>query len=664
MEPMTYLIKSAVILAMFYLIYILLLRKETHFKVHRVFLNSGVLAALLLPFLYFTQTIYIDIPAANNNVLLTPLNSSVEIITQSSEAPFNWWNLALIMYLTGLGVMLLRFMIQLISLRMLISNNPVRKLDGFRYVRVPKKIAPFSFFNYIVYNPDLHTEDELQMILKHEQVHAFQWHSADILLANLILILQWPNPFAWLYKKSVEENLEFLADNATITSVPDKKDYQLALVKVSSAEYIPALTTNFYKSFIKKRIIMLNKRTSKKYHVVKVAAVLPLLAIFLWSFNVKQDIAYNVLPSEAEPETPSSVSVAEIATSEIPGKRPTEAMVNDSAKSSASEETAEKAEESRPLLAKVNRGANMAAILQDLELKITKNTTDAQLKEMKTKVKQEHGIDLSYSVDRNSNNEITSIQLSYSGNENNGNYSIQDDEGISDFIFYIDKDGRTGFYSEEIEARRAERSYARATRLTDRTKERERDIRKVKERREDMREEIIVEREAMRREMDKRRKEMDERRKEMDEERKEMKEKMRERTRAILIERDNDDDGGLFDDEDEVEIKKFIIAGSGGNKGAPGILFGGSGNGELAFFGEGSEHAIAIDKDTTNDDLAKIKQKMKAKGVDFKYSKVKRNSNGEISGIKITVDNKGSKKIIVAKADDGEPIEKMLIEPQ
>ena len=84
----------------------------------------------------------------------------------------------------------------------------------------------------------------------------------------------------------------------------------------------------------------------------------------------------------------------------------------------------------------------------------------------------------------------------------------------------------------------------------------------------------------------------------------------------------------------------------------------------LAFFGEGSEHAIAIDKDTSNDELAKIKQKMKEKGVDFKYSKVRRNSYGEITGIKITVDNKGSKKIIVAKADDGEPIEKMLIEPQ
>ncbi|MCW5519277.1 hypothetical protein J1N09_05465 [Aureitalea sp. L0-47] len=657
MEPATYLLKSAAILAMFYLIYILFLRKETHFKAHRIFLITGIVASFLLPFLYFTQTIYIDVPAVSNLIIPTPTGNSVEVITEPIIEPVNWWNVGLYAYLTGLGLMLLRFVVQLLSLWMIIYRNPVRKLDGFRYVRVSRKIAPFSFFNYIVYNPELHTEDELQMILKHEQAHAFQWHSADILLSNLLLILQWANPFAWLYKKSVEENLEFLADNATIIAVPDKKDYQLALVKASSAEYIPALTTNFYKSFIKKRIIMLNKRTSKKYHVLKVATVLPLLAIFLWSFNVKQDIAYNVIPSEVEPETPvTETSVAEITTSETPEDHPTEALVMVTTESAASGATLEKSRESEPVVAKVNSAASLAMVLQDLELKITKNTTDAQLNEIKTKVKKEHGIDLSYSVERNSNDEITGIQLSYSGNGNNGNYSIQDDEGISDFVFYIDEDGRSGFYSEEVEARRAERAYARAARLSERANERRREMREGRKQQERTREEIIVEREAMRKEIDKRRKEMDE-------QRKEMRDQMREKRRAIRIESDGDD-GGLFDDDEDV-IKEYVIAGYDGNQGESDILVIDSNSGKLALFGEGSEHAIMIDKDTTNDHLSKIKKKMKAQGVDFKYSKVKRNSNGEITGIKITLDNKkGSRKTVVTKADDGEPIEEMLIELQ
>ena len=664
MEPITYLIKSAAILAMFYLIYILFLRKQTHFKVHRVFLISGVIASLVLPFVYFTQTIIVDIPAVQNNVLLTPVGETVPMESIPVEEPINWWNVLWYTYIIGVGIMLLRFLTQLVSLWTVISRNPVRKLDGFHYVRVTKKLAPFSFFNYIVYNPDLHTEDELQMILKHEQAHAFQWHSADILLASVLLILQWANPFAWLYKKSVEENLEFMADNATIITVPDKKDYQLALVKASSAQYVPALTTNFYKSFIKKRIIMLNKRTSKKYHVLKVAAVLPLLAIFLWSFNVKQDIAYNILPSEAVPELPiNETTVTDIVSSETPEDVITENTVSAAEEEVPSEASLVTIEGGESMLAKAQLAANSVVLMQDLELKITKNTTDAQLKEIKAKIKKDHGIDLTYNVERNSNDEITRIQLSYSGNGNNGNYSIHDDEGISDFVFYVDDEGRTGFYSEEVEARRAERAYARAARLseraTERAVEREREMRKVREQRDRMREEIIVEREAMR----------DERARQ----RKEMRDQMRARGKAVILDSDGDEiiiEGGavkVYSDEDiladELVLREYELARVGRGEGRAEVIILDSSRGELAVYGDGAEHAIVIDKDTSDKDLAKIKKKLKAKGVEFKYSKVKRNSNDEITGIKITVDNKkGSKKTIVTKADDGEPIEHMLIE--
>ena len=491
------------------------------------------------------------------------------------------------------------------------------------------------------------------MILKHEQAHAFQWHSTDIILANLLIIIQWANPLAWLYKKSVEENLEFLADNATIISVDSKKDYQLALVRASSARYTPSLTTNFYKSFIKKRIIMLNKRTSKKHHVLKVATVLPLLAIFLWSFNIREEIAYKEVIPEPIPETvsdellnsenPSEInSEKQRETGKIPASEKSFSNTENLQKETIAEISEEK--ETNPIPAVITGG--------DIEFKITKNTTDAELEKMKSKLKKDHGVEISYSVKRNKNKEITSISFQYSSKDSNGNYSISDDEAIADFVFYIKEDGKSGFYSEEVEARRAERAYARAERMKERSDMRRREIEKVREDRDRMREEIREERDVIRDEMTRKRREM--------------KDRLREKRKSVIIESD-DDDGGLFDDEDEEEIvKTYKIAGSGSNEAEDDIFVVSSGkskSGKLML--SDSDHHIRIDKNTTDASLEKMKSKLGAKGVDFKYSKLKRNANGEITSIRITVDNnKGSKQTISAQADDGKPIDDLLIDIQ
>ena len=91
----------------------------------------------------------------------------------------------------------------------------------------------------------------------------------------------------------MEENLEYIADSATVQQIESVKQYQLALVKASSTSPIPALTNNFYQSFIKKRIVMLNKSTSKKINAWKLILVLPLLAVFLWSFNINEVVTYS-----------------------------------------------------------------------------------------------------------------------------------------------------------------------------------------------------------------------------------------------------------------------------------------------------------------------------------------------------------------------------------
>ena len=299
MEAFIYLAKSMAILSIFYGVYILFFRKDTLFKAKRYFFLGGIFAAIILPFLTFTKTVYIEktsLPELDFGMIdLVPIAQTTN--TTPLESSFDWWLILYGVYAIGLVVLLIRFCIQLLSLLKVLKHATNTKVGNYRFVETEEQISPFSFFKYIVYNPKQHNREELSMILQHEKIHALQWHSIDILAANLLRTIQWINPFSWLYKKSLEENLEFIADQETITQVASKKQYQLTLVKNSSPLIAPALTTQFYQSFIKKRIIMLNKSNSQKRNTWKLTFVLPLLCFYLWSFNVVEEIKY------IEPET-------------------------------------------------------------------------------------------------------------------------------------------------------------------------------------------------------------------------------------------------------------------------------------------------------------------------------------------------------------------------
>ena len=306
MEFLTYILKSAGILTLFYTIYLLVLRKDTFFTANRTYLLTGIIAALLLPFVTFTTTTIVEAPVVTEVPSISELASMNDVSIPAAaivENSIEIWQIVFWSYCIGLAIMLLHFCIQLVSLLRLLRKYPATKLHGFQFVEINDAVAPFSFFNYIVYNPTTHDPAELEMILKHEKVHAAQWHSVDLLLANLLRALQWANPISWLYKSSLEANLEFLADNKTAQHVPSKTEYQIALLKASSSLPVPALTNNFYHSFIKKRIIMLNKSNSNKYNQLKLMLVVPALAVFLWSFNTVEVIAYESPIVKNVPET-------------------------------------------------------------------------------------------------------------------------------------------------------------------------------------------------------------------------------------------------------------------------------------------------------------------------------------------------------------------------
>ncbi|WP_422081308.1 M56 family metallopeptidase [Ulvibacterium sp.] len=380
-----YLLKSSAVIGLFFVTYHLFLRKETLFFENRLFLISGLLVSILLPFLEIRRVILLDSGIAND------LSMTAEKSLIANQAvPVNWEILLLVIYILGVLFFISRLILQLASVRRLIKTGKIKKHERSYHVKTQKRVSPFSFFNYIFYNPAQFNQEELKSIIAHEEVHAREYHSIDILLLELVFILQWFNPILWPYRTFVKQNLEFLADSRAFERVTCKKTYQYLMLKQVIVEKKPTVTNPFYNSLIKKRIVMLNQNQSKKMNAIKLFLVLPMLALFLMAFNTKKVYSFN---------TPEGAQVRSD---------------------------------------------------QSIELIIDKDTSNDELEKMKKNLAEDN-IDFSYTVIHNDNNEIIDITLHISGQSSDGekfsgNYNSSSDDPIKPIaVFYDHETNRISF---------------------------------------------------------------------------------------------------------------------------------------------------------------------------------------------------------------------------
>jgi hypothetical protein len=160
----------------------------------------------------------------------------------------------------------------------------INENNGIRLYQLDRDIIPFTFGNSIYINKFKHSAGELKEIIRHESVHVYQRHTVDVLMAEFVCMLNWYNPFAWLIKHAIKQNLEFLADDAVLTSGTDRKSYQYLLVKVmGNSPLTIASSLNF--SSLKKRIYMMNKTKTSRTHLLKFLFVLPVIALLMLAFR-------------------------------------------------------------------------------------------------------------------------------------------------------------------------------------------------------------------------------------------------------------------------------------------------------------------------------------------------------------------------------------------
>jgi hypothetical protein len=276
-----YLLKANIALTLFYLTYRFGLRWLTFYTLNRFFLIGGILIAAICPFIDPNVFIQQHQPLS---AMATAYVPDLNALRKQPSVPFIN---TLLLYIFWVGVMIMgiRLLIQMLSLWKL-HRNTHKAMPGYEQVRVTsKEVSPFSFLNNIYVNPALHTPSELVAVLRHEGVHVKQWHTLDVLLGELNKIFYWFNPGAWLMSIAIRENLEFITDRYILQHGMDAKTYQYSLLKVSGIPYATAIANNFNFSHLKKRIMMMNKKKSSRYHLVRYVVLGTVIGIALISLN-------------------------------------------------------------------------------------------------------------------------------------------------------------------------------------------------------------------------------------------------------------------------------------------------------------------------------------------------------------------------------------------
>ncbi len=328
-----YILKLSISLAVVYLFYHFVLRRLTFYNWNRWYLLGYSFLSFIIAFLNIAPLFQNGLLSHNKAMQLVPVidfysgNSSagktVATITQNN---WNNWNWCLFVVIAGAFVLAIRLIIQYFSFLNIRSKAQLLSESETRVYHVEADIIPFSFGNSIFINKRLHSLEELQEIVRHEFVHVKQKHSIDILWSELLCIISWYNPFSWLLKGSVRQNLEFIADSKVLESGMNRKEYQYLLLKVIGNNHF-SIAPKFNFSSLKKRIAMMNKMKTARVQIVKFLFILPLVAVLLIAFRKEDKVKLAPIQSRNVAEEISFSSLRDVSDNDTtpkakPAKKP------------------------------------------------------------------------------------------------------------------------------------------------------------------------------------------------------------------------------------------------------------------------------------------------------------------------------------------------------
>jgi len=279
-----YMIQSLICLGCLYSLYWLLFRKETFFALNRIYLISSVLLSVLIPL--FKISFDTTQAAPIYSVMLESVPFSGQNISETINNSISTINSIAIVYFTGVIVFLIRFVFQIFQIFNFINRFGINYYKGVKVVYITKKYSTFSFFNIVFINNENISDEKLDKIIAHENIHIRQKHTIDVIFLEVLCIFQWFNPFVWFCKHSIKEVHEYLADDGVLSQGYSRINYQSLLFALITGMRLNEITNNFNHSLIKKRFIMMTKSKSAHRAKLKLLFVLPLTLMLIFAFSV------------------------------------------------------------------------------------------------------------------------------------------------------------------------------------------------------------------------------------------------------------------------------------------------------------------------------------------------------------------------------------------
>ena len=294
-----YIGKSALAAGAFYITFLLLFQNQKHFVFNRFYLPVSFALSFVIPLITFTTVKYIE-PILSENA-----NSFAYLATASEsimlpEFVFQWYHYLIGLYILGGAGFLFNLLLGHFKAMNIIRFSRLKTLFETEVNITNKDIHPFSFFNKIVISENTLEHPNLKMIVNHENIHVKEKHTFDVLFAELLFIIQWFNPFAWLIKGAIKNNLEYKTDHQ-ITQHSNPQDYQMAMVGLADKAGVAPFLNALNGSQLKNRIIMMKKKTENKYVLLKQLIVLPLLAILVMGL-ANREIKTEIIEYEKQVE--------------------------------------------------------------------------------------------------------------------------------------------------------------------------------------------------------------------------------------------------------------------------------------------------------------------------------------------------------------------------
>jgi tetratricopeptide (TPR) repeat protein len=313
MKLLIYFLESGICLALFYLLFYFFLKKNVYFFVGRFFLLISLIVSLIIPLIEFDigfqnrsidkiqyqtneliYSILYNDQNSNDPLPINPILNSTEKRSQISpykdlsntKQRFDSIVFLFFLYLLGVFFFSIRFIVYLFKVFKIIFFNRIKRQGKHYLVLMEIEESPFSFLNFIFINKSITTNDDLEKMMAHERIHVSQFHSLDLILLELLNIFQWFNPIIYLYKRSIKELHEYLADQGVVKQGYDSYSYKQLLLKQVFQNQKLVLINGFNQSLTKRRLMTINKNIERKSVFLRLSYVIPatLLLTFFVTF--------------------------------------------------------------------------------------------------------------------------------------------------------------------------------------------------------------------------------------------------------------------------------------------------------------------------------------------------------------------------------------------